>query len=160
MSYTYIDLWCLLTYALLFNLYKYISKYLSNEKTFIHSVTVDDLQYVKDRDFSTLSQEEFDDLFRYAHKRNIKTKDKVITVQNTKFDTIYYFAVIPKTAVVSIKYKDTLISYVKEGAWLGSVEFISSYQQENSKWAIDVEIKNNDTEIIYYEWDRYVNRYF
>jgi hypothetical protein len=119
-------------------------------------VSIDDLKYIKDRDFESFSQDEFDELFRYSHKKYIKTKDRIITVQNTKFDTIYYFASIPKNAVISIKYKDTLISYVKEGAWLGSIEFITSYSQENAKWAIDVEIKNNDSEIIYYEWEKYV----
>jgi len=112
---------------------------------------------IYNRDFKDfLSEEDFIDFIRIGTKRTITKAKEILAVQNTKFDKLYYFAVIPKYQRVTLKSNDTIFSYLKEGAWIGIIEFILNYLDNNDKtWLINLSCESSSDVIIVYEFDKY-----
>ena len=79
-------------------------------------------QYIYDRDFKFLfTEEEFKMLLDISQLR--KTKDKLnLATEGEKIDKLIYLATVPKYKSLILKTKDTIISYLKEGAWLGKYQ--------------------------------------
>lgn len=158
MQKNYIDLWGVSVYLICLMLYIFFNKNKQN-KLRIFNQEHDVAQILYDRDFKNyFTKEEFDTLFRNCIMRYIRKKNKLFAAEGGPFDKIYYFAFIPKNAFVSLKMNSTLISYIREGSWLGTVEFILQFFDDSQrKWLVEAQIDNiSDVDLVYLEWDKNV----
>ena len=77
-----------------------------------------------------------------------------------KFDKVYYFATVPVPSLISLKMKNTIISYIKDGCWIGVVELILYINNiYNDKNLVELTVGRNNREVIYFEWDAMVRLY-
>jgi hypothetical protein len=151
---TYPELWAIIIYVLIHSALLLMKWNKQKEYTKLGKTLPEEYAYIRNRDFAILSNDEFDELFNNCRKVKTKNKEKILTNSSQRFDKVYYFAYVPKNALITIRYQNTIISYIKEGSWVGIVEFINFFYEKSSvNWIIDVELKNNDQEIIWYEWD-------
>jgi hypothetical protein len=151
---SYPELWGIIIYVLIHSALLLMKWNKQREYTKIGKTLPEEYAYIRNRDFSILTNDEFDELFSNCRKVKTKNKEKILTNSTQRFDKVYYFAYVPKNALITIRYQNTIISYIKEGSWVGIVEFINFFYEKSAvNWIIDLELKNNDQEIIWYEWD-------
>jgi hypothetical protein len=110
-------------------------------------------KYVYDREFKLLfTEEEFKTLMSIAQLKTTHSVD-FLALEQDKFDRIIYLVTIPAYRSVMLQSKETVISYLHDGAWLGVVEFILHLNDQNNKnWLVSVLVEK-DISISYYEWD-------
>jgi hypothetical protein len=116
--------------------------------------TFTDLQReIYTRDFSLLTEDEFLNLFENAKIVSTKSHKNLMTI-GAKIEKIYYFASVPYPSIIYLKMRNTIISYIKEGSWIGIVEFLiyinNIYHDKN---LVELSTGRNNQEIIYYEWE-------
>ncbi len=76
-------------------------------------------KYIYDRDFKLLfTEDEFKTFISLGQMKVTKDKDN-LALEDAHFDKLIYIATIPAYRSVMLKAKDTLISYLHEGSWLG-----------------------------------------
>ena len=115
-----IDIWIvfILTILIIINsLRAKLTKYFSSGS----NVTFEAVEkYIYDRDFKLLfNEEEFKLLFNTAVMK--KTKERIeLSKEGENFERVFYLATIPSYKSVILKAKNTTISYLHEGAWLGN----------------------------------------
>jgi len=109
---------------------------------------------------------EFKDIFTYDEFKNIlminceirrySNKKKFFFSEGGPFDKVYFFINIPRTVLITIKHKNTSISYLKDGSWIGVVEFMTQvFDDSQRKWLIGLEMENmNEEEIVWMEWNK------
>jgi hypothetical protein len=115
-------------------------------------------QYIYDRDFrSLMKEEEFRMFFNLGRKESFKNKG-YLAEEGMKFEKVFYLASIPAYKSILLKSKNTLISYLRAGSWIGIIELIFHMNNtKDDKWLVSIEVENPDVEIVYYEWDVEVN---
>lgn len=158
---SYIDAWVLLImllFSICFITRNSLNKLISSNNV----IVLEGLQkYIYDRDFKDLfTEDEFLCLMNLALLKKTVNK-KNLAVEGECFDKIIYLATIPSYPSIVLKTKNTVISYLHEGSWLGVVEFILYYDDnqekmditDNNKWLVSLDIEKDDVEITYYEWD-------
>ena len=111
--------WILLSSVFLIIIYKLkhklIKLFTSAEKIEFDSME----KYIYDRDFRLLfSEEEFKTFISLGQMKITKDCDN-LAFEDSHFDKLIYIATIPAYRSVMLKAKNTLISYLHEGAWLG-----------------------------------------
>jgi hypothetical protein len=105
------------------------------------------------RDFSLLTEEEFTNLFENARMISTKSQKHLMTTGD-RLDKVYYFAQVPPPSVIHLKMKNTIISYIREGSWIGIVEFLLYINNMyHDKYLVELSIGKNKHEIVYFEWD-------
>jgi hypothetical protein len=108
---------------------------------------------IYERDFSLLTEDEFATLFDKARMVSTRSHRNLITI-GEKINKIYYFASVPPPSMIYLKMKHTVISYIKEGCWIGIVEFLLYFNNVyHDKYLVELSIGRNTHDIIYYEWD-------
>lgn len=149
MNYEFLDTIAIIVLLLIAHLYEYIKSYKLKHRE-LNTLEF----YIYQRDFSNfLSKEEFLQFFDLAEKKIIKSKMS-LAVQNSKFDKLYYFALIPKFGSIVLKNNDNIFSYLREGAWIGIVEFTLNYlKNEDNEWLINLECESTDI-VTLYEFDK------
>jgi len=117
---------------------------------------------IYNRDFKEfLSESDFLDFIRVGSKKAITSASEILAQQNTQFDKLYYFAIIPKYEKVILKSDKTVFSYLKEGSWIGIVEFIlNCLNNKDSKWLINLACESSSDVIIVYEFDKNLLKQF
>lgn len=149
----YFDIWILLLLIINKTFEKYIYKQNTNEILFELE------KYIYDRDFKLhFTEDEFKLLFSIAQIKKSKNKFEIVK-EGEKTDKIIYFATIPVYKSIYLKSKDTFISFIHEGSWLGIVEFIfhlfkseQTGKNYDSNWLVSINHENEDI-VVYYEWD-------
>jgi hypothetical protein len=116
---TCISGWILLFVVFLVILYnsknKLIKLFGNEEKVEFNSME----KYIYDRDFKLLfTEEEFKIFISLGQMKVTKDKDN-LALEDSYYDKLIYIATIPAYRSVMLKAKDTLISYLHEGSWLG-----------------------------------------
>ena len=155
-DYTYLEPWILLK----FNIFL-ILDYIGIRKIFKNKLYLTEDQINIYKNFSEFfTQEEFILFFNSANI--IKTKSK-IDLLNTgdPLKKIYYFAEVPNYSNIHIKYKDTILSYIKSDTWIGLIEFILLIRYKTyDKYLIDLHMEKTSNQVTYYEWDLSVILYY
>ena len=146
-----IDIIAITALILTFHLYEFV-RYLKLTRRELSTIE----QYFYQRDFQDhLTKPEFLELFDIAEKRVISQQTLSLAVQNNRFDKLYYFALIPAVGSITLKNNDKVFSYLREGSWIGIVEFILNYiKNEDSKWLVNIDCDNLTDIITVYEFDK------
>jgi hypothetical protein len=160
----YFELWLISVYLIFYFVLKAKSIFTNTKDTYNKNYSrvssdEDFEKYIYNRDFSTIfTIDEFKELMTNCQIRHIKKKKKLFTAEGGPFDKVYYFAVIPSKAFVTLKTKDTTICYIKECAWIGVVEFITQFFNDSQRrWLIELMVDNiTDVDIVWLEWDKNV----
>jgi hypothetical protein len=120
-----------------------------------------DLQHeIFSRDFSMLTEDEFNILFENAKMVSTKSHKNLMTI-GAKIEKVYYFASVPYPSIIYLKMKNTIISYIKEGSWIGIVEFLiyvnNVYHDKN---LVELSTGRNNQDIVYFEWEVTVRNWY
>lgn len=168
---SYLDVWALLLVIGIFIFYDNRQKlaYILNYES---KLTFEGIEkYIYDRDFKILfTEEEFRLFLNIAQMKKVKDTT-LLAVEGEKIDKIIYLAMIPSYRSVMLRSRDTTISYLHEGAWLGVVEFFlhlnksdlmhlspgedanANENVESIKWLTSLTLGKENMDVTYYEWD-------
>lgn len=117
-----------------------------------------DDNYIYNREFKNefTYEEFFNILMKNCDVRRHTGKKKLFMSEGARYNTIYYFVSIPKSALVTLKHQKTVISYLKENSWIGIVEFISQFFDDSKRtWVVGLEAENpGEQEIVWLEWNK------
>jgi hypothetical protein len=172
MNLYFFDLWFIVLYTLFYFIFPIIKgslKYLKKkeldkiEHELNHNHEPDHMhfplegmeKFIYERDFKqVLSEHDFRVFFEMAELKKLK-KSTELAREGESFENVFYFAKIPGRKSIVLKNKDTAISYLEEGSWIGVVELIM-YNADNNldKWLVDLHVHYDIEEIVYYQWDK------
>ena len=148
-DYTYLEPWILLK----FNILK-ILDYIGIRNLFKHKQYLTEEQVNIYKHFSEFfTQEEFILFINSANMVKTKSKEDIVNTGDS-LRKIYYFSEVPNYSNIHIKYKDTILSYIKSNTWIGLIEFILFLRYKKyDKYLIDLHMEKTSSNIVYYEWD-------
>jgi hypothetical protein len=151
----YLDQWLILSLSLCFLGYNVVKNLKRNYED--QCVNLSKLEnYIYKRDyFLHFSKKNFKTFFDLA---TIKTCNnlKYLSKQGDPFDSIIFLARVPEFSEIKLENKDVALSYLRQGSWLGIVEFVLHISSKCENWLISCSItdEQNSNKIIYYEWDK------
>jgi hypothetical protein len=153
----YIELWIISIYFIFYLVIK-AKSFISTRKEREEERVFSDDNYIYNREFQNdFTFDEYKNiLMKNCSVRRNKKNHKLFTSEKGPFDKIYYFVIVPNKALLTLKHQDIVISYIKEGSWIGVVEFVAQlFDDTHRKWQIGLSVENpTEEEIVWLEWDK------
>jgi hypothetical protein len=155
----YYELWIILLYLILYSIYSVKDFYSKQNHKIQMKRIVDEEIYIYEREFKkySITMEEYKNILMSGCTiRRSRNKYKLFATEGGPFDKVYFFAIIPKDVLVSLTTNKTQICYLRDGAWIGVVEFITQvFDDSQRKWMVGLELSNQTNEdIIWLEWNK------
>ena len=153
--FSYIDIWLYIVISIIIISHKTnLSFYFPHTK---HNLLNKDENEIYNKFFTSplsLSKEQFKYFFSKGKLSKIKGRFTFIK-NNSRFDKIYFFVKISNEFSVQMQRDNyTTVSYVKEGSWIGVINYERECLNETvQKWLMEVKCINDTAEIWYYEWN-------
>lgn len=150
----YIDLILLSVYAFLFFIIYSIKEFSPSINS--HPEINENIHIEDYRDYfgGTFSDADLTRLIKGATRRTLRTDDTKITREGNICNRVFYFASIPKEAVVTFKSRNVVIGRIKQGSWFGLVEFyMGHFEKASPTWLVEVDISSSNQNVVWLEWE-------